>query len=125
MVIFKFHTLLLEANCVTTSRPCLRWGYFSHLSPLFLYQEWRLMAIILYLYFTPVPPPQNPAFWKGTMELKQFNLSSIFFFFLILFFGCVGSSLLHAGFSCCGAWALGTRASVVVTRGLSSCGSRA
>ena len=29
------------------------------------------------------------------------------------------------GFSCCGARALGARASVVVARGLSSCGSRA
>ena len=29
------------------------------------------------------------------------------------------------GFSCCGAWALGARASVVVARGLSSCGSQA
>ena len=29
------------------------------------------------------------------------------------------------GFSCCRAWALGTLASVVVARGLSSCGSRA
>ena len=29
------------------------------------------------------------------------------------------------GFSCCGARALGTQASVVVARGLSSCGSRA
>ena len=29
------------------------------------------------------------------------------------------------GFSCCGAWALGAGASVVVARGLSSCGSRA
>ena len=27
------------------------------------------------------------------------------------------------GFSCCGAWALGTWASVVVARGLSSCGT--
>ena len=27
-----------------------------------------------------------------------------------------------SGFSCCGAWALGTRASVVVAHGLSSCG---
>ena len=35
------------------------------------------------------------------------------------------SSLRCAGFSCCGARALGTRASVVVVRGLSSCGSRA
>ena len=30
-----------------------------------------------------------------------------------------------SGFSCCGARALGARASVVVTRGLSSCGLRA
>ena len=29
------------------------------------------------------------------------------------------------GFSCCGARALGTRASVVAARGLSSCGSQA
>ena len=29
------------------------------------------------------------------------------------------------GFSCCGAWALGARASVAVACGLSSCGSRA
>ena len=66
------------------------------------------------------------------------------FFF---FFGCVGSSLLQAGFlqlwqagaslrccawashcgdfSCCGARALGAQASVVVAHGLSSCGSQA
>ena len=29
------------------------------------------------------------------------------------------------GFSCCGAWALGVRASVVVAHGLSNCGARA
>ena len=29
------------------------------------------------------------------------------------------------GFSCCGAWALGVRASVVVAHRLSSCGARA
>ena len=29
------------------------------------------------------------------------------------------------GLSCCGAWALGVQASIVVERGLSSCGSRA
>ena len=37
-----------------------------------------------------------------------------------------GACASHCGgFSCCGARALGTRASVVVARGLSSCGSRA
>ena len=67
--------------------------------------------------------------------------------FIYLFIGCVGSPLLRAGFlslrragatllcgarashrggfSCCGAQALGTRASAVVAHGLSSCGSRA
>ena len=35
------------------------------------------------------------------------------------------SSLLCTGFSCCGARALGTRASVVVARRLSSCGAQA
>ena len=81
-----------------------------------------------------------------------FYLFFSLFFFLILFiylfiFGCVGSSLLRAGFlylqqagatlrcgawashyggfSCCGARALGMRASAVAAHGLSSCGSRA
>ena len=64
--------------------------------------------------------------------------------FFFLTFGCVGSSLLctgfslvaasrgysllwcaGGGFSCCGARALGTQASVDVACGLSSCGSRA
>ena len=67
-------------------------------------------------------------------------------FIYLFIFGCIGSSLLR-GLSlvaasvgyfvvvhgllivvaslCCGARVLGTRASVVVARGLSSCGSRA
>ena len=73
--------------------------------------------------------------------------SDQFFFFNLFIFGCVGPSLLHAGFlylrqvgatlhfsvqashcggfSCCEARALGGRASVVVAHGLSSCGSQA
>ena len=69
------------------------------------------------------------------------------FLFFYFTFGYIGSSLLRSGFlslcgvgatlhcgaqashcggfSCCGAWALGTRASVVVAHGLSSCGSQA
>ena len=59
----------------------------------------------------------------------------VFFFlnkFIYLFFGCIGSSLLHAGFLqlqqagaslCCGARALGAQASVVVARRLQSAGS--
>ena len=76
------------------------------------------------------------------------NISWVFilFYFLInlFIFGCIGYSLLRAGFlqlwhvgatlrcgahasqcggfSCCGTWALGARASVVVAHGLSSCG---
>ena len=38
---------------------------------------------------------------------------------------CCGAQASRCGgFSCCGAWALGVWASVVVARGLSSCGSR-
>ena len=70
-----------------------------------------------------------------------------FFFINLFIFGCVGSLLLRVGFlqlwrvgatlccgawashcggfSCCGARALGTWASVVVAGGLSSCGSQA
>ena len=38
---------------------------------------------------------------------------------------CCFAQASHCGFSCCGAWALGVRASVVVARGLSSCGLQA
>ena len=76
---------------------------------------------------------------------RELYLFIYLFIYLLLFWGCVGSSLLHAGFlylrragatphrgvwvshcrgfSCCRARALGTRASVVVARGLRSCGS--
>ena len=56
--------------------------------------------------------------------LFRFSFYKFIYFYLFIF-GCVGSSLRCAGFSCCGAWALGARASVVVACGLSSCGSRA
>ena len=81
----------------------------------------------------------------GTLNVWVFFNYSLFKISFI--FGCVGSSLLHAGFlslrragttlrcgaqashcggfSCCGARALGARASLVVARGLSSCASRA
>ena len=71
----------------------------------------------------------------------------LIFVVVVVVFGCLGSSLLRAGFSlvaasggytprcgarashcggfsCCRARALGTQASVVAVRGLSSCGSR-
>ena len=88
---------------------------------------------------------------KNFFILEKNLLPKVFFKFIYLFylliFGRVGSSLLRAGFlqlwragstvcccapashcggfSCCGAWALGTRASVVVAleRRLRSCGA--
>ena len=82
------------------------------------------------------------------MESYVSEIPVIFFIYKVFKnFGCVGSLLLHVGFplvaasggysslrcagfscgvfSCCGARALGARASVVVARGLSSCGARA
>ena len=78
---------------------------------------------------------------------KKKNYLFICLFIYLFIFGCVGSSLLSmgflqlwqegatlrrsawtshcSGFSCCGAWALGTQPSVVVTCELSSCGARA
>ena len=75
------------------------------------------------------------------------NTFKNFYLFYLFIFDCVESSLLHAGFlqlrragatlrcgawasdrgglSCCGARAPGSWASVVVARGLSSCGARA
>ena len=78
------------------------------------------------------------------VTVQNFPFSFFFFnkfiYFILFIFGCVGSSLLHvdilqlwrvgatlhcsarashcSGFSCCGARAPGTRASVVVARGL-------
>ena len=78
----------------------------------------------------------------GTSAFKEACNFFLNLFNLFYFFGRVGSSLLHAGFSlvatrggysslrcagfsCCGAQALGAQASVVAARGLSSCGSQA
>ena len=84
-------------------------------------------------------------FFNFCIPKEVFILPSFYFKFIYLFiFGCVGPLLLHAGFfqsrhaeatlccgarashcsgfSCCGAQALSTWASVVEARGLSSCG---
>ena len=56
--------------------------------------------------------------------VKQFTY--IIFYFLAALGLCCGARASHCGgFSCCGAQALGTRASVIVARGLSSCGLQA
>ena len=86
--------------------------------------------------------------WHGRCTFLSFVLFLInLFIFYFYFFGCVGSLLLRVGFlwlwqagatlhcstrashcggfSCCGARTPGARTSVVVARGLSSCGSQA
>ena len=85
--------------------------------------------------------------WLVACFCTAHKLKNGFYSFIFLIFGCVGSSFLCAGFlqlwragatlrcgawvsrcrgfPCCGAQALGVRASVVVAHGLSSCGSRA
>ena len=79
----------------------------------------------------------GPRQWKhrvlttGQPGNSQMGLMGLFLFIYLFIYGCIGSLLLlcwasHCGdFSCCGAWALGTRASVIAAHGLSSCGSRA
>ena len=76
---------------------------------------------------------------RSYFQLKSIPVTYIYFKLIYFIFGCVGSSLLHGGFlwlrragashcggfSRCRTWALGTWASVVVARGLGSCGSRA
>ena len=42
-----------------------------------------------------------------------------------LLFVAVHGLLIGGGFSCCGAWALGARASIVAACGLNSCGTQA
>ena len=86
--------------------------------------------------------------WQFLNFSKNYVLICLKFFFkfIYLFIGCIGSSLLPAGFlsswgewgllfvaarglliavACCRARALGARASVVVAHGLSSCGAQA
>ena len=68
------------------------------------------------------------------MHEDFFFFSSFFYLFMAALglrcfawaFSSCGAWASHCGgFSCCRAWALGARASVVVARGLSSCGLQA
>ena len=91
-----------------------RWGWQK-------YSVWKDISghIILFIYLNPVK-----------LHNTKFELYVFFFKFIYLF---LAASRLHwgarvshcGGFSCCGARALGARASVVVACGLSSCGSQA
>ena len=49
----------------------------------------------------------------------------VFFFLAALGLRCGAQASHCGGFSCCGPWALGARASEVAAHGLSSCGMRA
>ena len=101
--------------------------------------KWQesFVALLLASGLTSLPSPASAVVFF--LKINKFIYSFIF--------GCVGSSSLHVGFlqlrragatlrcsvwashcggfSCCGAWGLGAQASVVVARGLSSCGTRA
>ena len=48
----------------------------------------------------------------------------IYLFMAVLGLCCCARASHCGGFSCCGAWALGVWASVVVAHGFGSCGSR-
>ena len=100
-------------------------------------------------FLTTAPPgkSQEDFFTQLERGLFLFSFFNLFIlkFYLFIYFGCVGSSLLRAGFSLvaargvtfhcgarashcggfsgCGVQALGTWASVAVARGLSSSGS--
>ena len=102
------------------------------------------VPVPLYLHQHLVSPTSTDLF----LNLHLFLILIFKNLFIYLFiFGCVGSLLLRtgflqlwrvgatlccgarashcSGFSCCGVWALGMLASVVVARGLSSCGTQA
>ena len=89
----------------------------------------------------PCAGPTLPLLISFSQQSSELESAApfVFFFFLIHLFiyllflaalglcCCVRASLVavSGGCSCCGAWALGAQASVVVAHGLSSCGSRA
>ena len=98
----------------------------------------------LQLLFLPCLTTQYDHLSRSIHSFLSYSIFVLFLFYLnkfIYLFGCVGSSLLRAGFSlvvasvvlvhrlscssssCCGAWAVGTWVSVVVACSLSSCGS--
>ena len=127
----------------------------------FLYKSIVFHTLALQICGFVIPFNEGTKVTNWQLREKEIQLGpmtsyyfSLFFYLFILsnfiylfIFGCVGSSLLHAGFlqlwragatlhcsarashcggfSCCRAWALGVWASVVVARGLSSCGARA
>ena len=133
--IFLFN-LLLSNTTLLTLKYCLynnQWAYstFSLFLPTPILAALFLLSKSIYLYinFLPILIFINLIFYF-------FNKFIYFYFWLRWVFIAMCrlslvaasggySSLWCAGFSCCRAWALGVRASVVVAHGLSSCGLQA
>ena len=115
--------------------PSITYWFFSHWSALLLLScvsmcqhESIITHILMGLFLSSI--------FHSFFFINLFILF-IYFWLLWVFIAARGVSLVAAsrgycsfrqqafhcgGFSCCGAWALGARASVVVARGLSSCG---
>ena len=113
-----------------------QWSYLMYFQYYHSFSSVITIPLILSMIF-------NVFFLKIRALFLKINL--VFNFYLFIF-GCIGSLLLRTGFlqlwqagailcrgaqasrcssfSCCGARALSTRASVVVAHGLSSCGSQ-
>ena len=83
------------------------------------------------LYCTDLSLPWINLFLFTVFDVIVNEVVFLFFYkFIYLFLAelglqCGARASHCSGFSCCGAWTLGARASVVVAHGLSSCGSRA
>ena len=107
----------------------------------------KMKFIHSFTFVEPLKWTRPCAMQQDTTQAPTLKNLTAFYFIQLFIFGCVGSLLLHVGFlqlqrvgatlscgawashcggfSCCRTCALGVRASVVVARGLSSCGSRA
>ena len=139
---------LLERRTGQRREDMILWGQIAHRVCIFLVKYYQACGILVPSPGIKPRPPTvevwSPNHWttKDVSARLSFLLS-----FLSLFFARTGSSLLHSGFlsvrparllphcgawashcddfSCCGAQALGTQASVVAACGRSSCGTRA
>ena len=95
----------------------------------------HMCTCIFFSYSFPLWLLQDTEYSSLCYTVGPYCLSILFIIFKInlflnfFIFGCVGSSLLRMGFlqlqQLLLLWALGTRASLVVAHGLSSCGSQA